>query len=201
MAKSQARIELREFNLGIASHQYWVRYSDSNHIVGELHGQATDPKTNERKAVGDLLGRDKLKPYTFQGSVVSDKDEGLSGLYRVNQEHKLMAQGEQEIVKRWDAATKAAEVLKAREISYNIFGGGSGLNQGNSNTIADTFGQIMGFPSESTGSISGRLVTGHGKNLLPKDTYAYLYHDWSNTGADVHLAGDPVYDGFHDTAA
>ena len=49
-----ASIAVRQFKLGNLpfAHNFLVRYDDNGNIVGELHGFAIDPNTNERKAIG-----------------------------------------------------------------------------------------------------------------------------------------------------
>jgi hypothetical protein len=173
---SKERIELREFkigvgvgvfDLGIASHQYFIRYNDQNEIIGEVHGLATDPMNNTIKTVGtthDLLKVWKYPQPNQHSSISSHIDGGLSGLYKTDQSFKVMVEGNESVVARWEAALNATTALAFRTITYNPLGGDiKDVNVGNSNSIARTLGDVLGFPTQN---ISGRFVIGQEKNLI-----------------------------------
>lgn len=167
-------------NIPIASHQFLAKFNSEANIVGEFHGFAIDPSTGERKPVGTWS--DKLKAYEFP-----TRDGNFSGLYREGQPSKTLIFGNDIIIdKRWEAAHNAVEALKNRTINYaplDCNDDPTDFRSGNSNSIARTLVEVMGFQYES---FSGRWVPGSEKNLLPRSQYAYLYCDtWITDEAEV----------------
>ena len=193
-----ASIMLRERDLFIASHQFWVLCVDDE-PVSELNGMATDRNTNETKMIGsnnDLL---KVWEYNIAGLESSLGRYSISdtGLYHPNQSFKITLSGDFEtIIKpRWKSAIQAAKKINEQQIQYNVvasnrqdaflnafnifmnansavIGIDQDLSVGNSNSVARTLGEVMGFDPIN---ISGRSVSGQEKNLLPKETYPDLY--------------------------
>lgn len=222
----KSRIELREFeikvlNVGVASHQYYIRFNSDGDISGELHGLATDRNTGAIKAVGnlapnaiELLGkffsskgdnitqntdslRDLLKAYEYplpdQPKSISAETSGYSGLYTSNQSYKVMLEGnEASISTRWNAAHDAVETLRHRTIKYDVLGGNQDdINYGNSNSMTRTLGDVMSFKHTN---ISGRLNTGAEKNLLPREMECYSGLYKNNWDSSAELVANGVVD-------
>ncbi len=194
-----ASIILREHNLIIASHQFWV-LNINGQPVSELNGMATDSATRQPKPVGspnDLL---KVWEYILDGGESNLELYSISGpgLYQPDQSACSMLEGDFETVVKvkWEKALLAANTINQQDIKYNMFasnnnnaflhafssfisGNAVAINDqdvsvGNSNSVARTLGDIMGFAPVN---LSGRLVTGQEKNLLPRDVYPDLYED------------------------
>lgn len=194
-----ASIMLRERDLFVASHQFWV-LCVGDEPISELNGMATDRDTNETKMIGsnnDLL---KVWEYNTDGRESSLGRYSISdtGLYQPNQFCTIKLSGDFEtIIKpRWECAIQAAKKINEQQIQYhvvasyrqdaflnafNIFMNANAaviasddqdLSVGNSNSVARTLGEVMGFDPIN---ISGRLVSGQEKNLLPKEIYPDLY--------------------------
>lgn len=193
-----ASIMLRERDLFIASHQFWVLCLDDDPI-SELVGMATDRNTNETKMMGN--NNDLLKVWEYN---IKSREPNLgqysisdTGLYQPNQFFKIKLSGDFEtIIKpRWEYAIQAAKIINEKQIQYNVVASSrhdaflnafdifinasaaaiasdQDLSVGNSNSVARTLGEVMGFDPIN---ISGRPVSGQEKNLLPKETYPDLY--------------------------
>lgn len=193
-----ASIMLRERDLFVASHQFWVLCVNYK-PVSELTGMTTDRDTNKTKVIGsnnDLL---KVWEYNIDGREPSLGRYSISdtGLYQPNQSCTIKLSGDFEtIIKpRWEYAIQAAKKINEQQIQYNVVASkrhdaflnalniftvastaatasDQDLGVGNSNSVARTLGEVMGFDPIN---ISGRSVSGQEKNLLPKETYPDLY--------------------------
>ena len=143
-----ASIAVRQFKLGNLpfAHNFLVRYDDNGNIVGELHGFAIDPNTNERKAIG--RSSDYLRA---REPALGDR------FYAEGQPEQILWQGpEEDAAAHWTAARQAGDQINNRNLTYNLWG--SDLNgpkdwdapvpdviAGNSNSVNSTLVDAMGL--------------------------------------------------------
>jgi hypothetical protein len=163
------RIEFREYNIaGFGGHYFFVMYNDTGLRVGELHGLATNRVTGLPVAVG--TNADQLR-----GWIYPLQNGTYSGLYQAGQSSQTVFQGTAaEATARWNAGSVAALQITNNNVTYDLMGGpGAGLSMGNSNSVANTLGAVMGV--ETPNLSWWTFNPGDGKNLLPKEAYPNLY--------------------------
>jgi hypothetical protein len=130
-------IEARSYNImKIVSHNFWVlRCGDD--VVSQLHGLATDRKTNRFKPIG--IFSDRLGFYEFKAK---NNDPNFIGK---TQKFITIYQGaEEEILMRWNKAASQVDSLNKRDINYSSLGV-FGLPITNSNSAFHLFATLMEF--------------------------------------------------------
>ncbi len=140
-------IEARQYELGgvLAGHDFWVLRDPTGNIVGELHGLATDRKTNEPV---DFLGMnigtigDRLGFYYFNHAIGQ-----VSPLLLSDQPARIVYQGS-DVLERWNTAVNTINYFNSLDVDYSVFGL-FGAQTINSNTAFHAFGDIMGLPTPS----------------------------------------------------
>jgi hypothetical protein len=164
-------IALRQhtFDVGPLSfaHNYLVLYDDQGNVVAELHGKPADPATGAE--LDKAIGRSTDNLGAFERS-------GKSLLNIPGQQEKILWQGSEGTMARWQAAKDAASEIRGRNLTYNLWG--SDLNgprdwdaplppviAGNSNSVARTLIDPMGVqvPSMAT------MAPGTENQLLSQD--------------------------------
>lgn len=127
------------------AHNYLVFYDDDGNIVGQIHGLAQDPKTDDFKDVGRSSDYLTVVPHDAQN------------LYREGQPEKLLWQGSyDEATARWQAAKDAYNQINGRKMTYNPLGGDlngprdwdapvPAVIAGNSNSVSRTLIDAMGL--------------------------------------------------------
>lgn len=129
-------IEARSYDLGgIASHNFWVLRDDDNKVLSQLHGLATDRKTNSFKPIG--IFNDRLGFYEFK--TVDNGPDFMT----VKQRSTCVYQGDKEdVLERWNKATCQIKTLNNRDLNYSPFGI-FGLPITNSNSAYHLFANLM----------------------------------------------------------
>ncbi|WP_342219909.1 hypothetical protein [Rickettsiella endosymbiont of Miltochrista miniata] len=160
-------IEMREFMLekyGFLNfaHNFWVLYDNRGYIVSEIHGLKTDRKTNKPTHKGWWVNRIQTWIYPLdKQSPIKPNNFGFSGLYRLDQHSRTyLVAPREEIYTHWYKALNASAKITKLDIDYwalLFFCKG-----GNSNSVARTLADIMGFPY----SHITYLAPGSEKNLL-----------------------------------
>ncbi len=129
-------IEARSYDLGrIASHNFWVLRNEKNGVVAQLHGLATDRKTNSFKPIGyffDRLGFYEFKTVENDPTFISKTQQYIT----VFQGHK------DEVLTRWKKAASQVKSLNQKDLNYSPFGV-FGLPITNSNSAFHLFAQLM----------------------------------------------------------
>lgn len=129
-------IEARSYDIGgIASHNFWVLRDGDNEVIAQLHGLATDRKTNQFKPIGYF--KDRLGFYEF----ISAKKHPsfISG----KQQFFTVYQGdEDELLARWNKASCQIDALNKLDLNYSPFGV-FGLPITNSNSAYHLFSQLI----------------------------------------------------------
>ena len=132
-------IEARSYDLrGIASHNFWTLRDDKNEIISQLHGLATDRKTNAFKPIGYF--NDRLGFYEFK-TALNDPN-----FISVEQRLAIIFQDKKdEVLRRWNKAALQIESLNNRDLNYSPFGV-FGFPITNSNSAYHLFAKLMGIP-------------------------------------------------------
>lgn len=163
-------IEMRQFKITIAeifnfAHNFWVRRDPEGRIISELHGLATDRKYGTPKPVGWFV--DRIQPWLFPikpHDPIEPNNSGFSGLFRLDQHSRVYFSGSKEEAEEiWSKAKKIIPEITKLDINYwAILVDCKG---GNSNSVARTFADTMGFSySRITYPDPGsekNLLTGH----------------------------------------
>jgi hypothetical protein len=136
--KKPFSIEARSYALaGIASHNFWVLRDGADNVIAQLHGLATDRKTNTFKPLGyfnDRLGFYEFKTAKNEPSFISKKQQSVT-LY----------QGEKkEVLALWNKAASEVKSLNENDLNYSPFGI-FGWPITNSNSAYHLFAQLMGI--------------------------------------------------------
>lgn len=122
--------------IDIASHNFWVLRNAEGEAVAQLHGLATDRKTNRFKPVGFFS--DRLGFYEF---ITAENDPTFISK---TQQFITVFQGEKEdVLLRWNKAACRVESLNKKDINYSPFGL-FGLPITNSNSAYHLFAHLMG---------------------------------------------------------
>ena len=127
------------------AHNYLVFYDDDGNIVGQFHGLAQDPNSEQFKDLG--RSSDNL-------TVVPNDSRNY---YRQGQPEKMLWQGSyDEGTARWQAAKDAHDQINSRKLTYNPLGGDLNgprdwdapappVMAGNSNSVSRTLTDAMGL--------------------------------------------------------
>lgn len=149
-------IQLKQHPLmfGITGHNYLTLRNQDNNIVGELHGLATDTKTNNWKYVGSKSS-DKLQVWEFNGPRNYIAEKNFPGI--------ILSEGDtNEIINLWDKALVCKDEINKLNISYPPFGVNMRGETENSNSVAHTLINCMGLDAKHVGI----FTPGDGKDLL-----------------------------------
>jgi len=146
MSEIRYTIEARAYNIvGLAAHDFWVLRDEKEHVLGQLHGLATNPE-NKIKPIGTI--GDHLKFYHFGSRAILF---GLNPACNLNyiktgQKSKPLYSGSSDdVLSRWDNAVKALPYLNSLGVPYTPFAI-IGLVHINSNTAFALLGKLMGLP-------------------------------------------------------
>lgn len=140
------------------AHNFLVLYDDQGNVLSEFHGNPADPAT--RKELANHIGRSSDNLGAFEKS--------RSWMNVPGQQEKMLWQGSDDAMARWQAAKDAANEINRRNLTYNLWG--SDLNgpqdwdaprppviAGNSNsvnrTLIDAMGlEVPGMPTMAPGT-------------------------------------------------
>lgn len=143
--------------LGIAGHNYLTLRDGNNRILRELHGLATDPKTNTWKYVGNSSS-DQLKVWEFTSPDEYIDEKSYTGI-------TLFQGSKEEVASYWVKALRCKERVNRKNIPYPPYGVNIKGDTENSNSVAYTLTLCMGLPVEHLGLIT----PGSTKNLLEEN--------------------------------
>ena len=136
MLQKPFSIEARSYELGkVASHNFWVLRDGDGKVISELHGLATDRKTNTFKPIGifkDRLGFYELKRAENAPSFISNKQNSMI----------IFSGGKEQVLARWNKASCQVEKLNDHDLNYSPFGI-FGLPITNSNSAYHLFANLM----------------------------------------------------------
>jgi len=131
-------IEARSYSIaGIASHNFWVLRDHKKHVIAQLHGLATDRKTNTFKPIGifnDRLGFYEFKTVNQDPSFIFTNQNSVT-VFKGSKEDTLM---------RWHKAASQIDQLNHLDLNYTAFGI-LGLSVTNSNSAYHLFSKLMGI--------------------------------------------------------
>ena len=129
-------ITARSYDIaGFASHNFWVLQDENKNILAQLHGLATDRKTNRFKPLGYF--NDRLGFYEFKTA-----DNDPSFIFK-NQSSVTVYQADQEdVMARWHYAVSQIESLNQLDLNYSPFGI-IGLPIVNSNSAFHLFSKLL----------------------------------------------------------
>jgi hypothetical protein len=140
------------------AHNFLVLYDDQGNVLSEFYGNPADPAT--RKELANHIGRSSDNLGAFEKS--------RSWMNVPGQQEKILWQGSDDAMARWQAAKDAASEINRRNLTYNLWG--SDLNgpqdwdaprppviAGNSNsvnrTLIDAMGlEVPGMPTMAPGT-------------------------------------------------
>ena len=128
-------IEARSFRIRYTpfAHNFWLLVAPNGTPSGQIHGLAVDPATGVIKPIGNSR---HLLQVVFDNSITWSLQPGQPWAV-------AMADCEQAIRDRWQAALAAIPALNALQLPYpNIWQHGY---KPNSNSVFTTIGQILGF--------------------------------------------------------
>lgn len=129
-------IEARSYDLlSIASHNFWVLRDGEGNVIAQLHGLATDRKTNYFKPIGffsDRLGFYEFKTAENDPTFISIKQQSV----------KVFQADIEEVQMRWNKAACQIESLNQMDLNYSPFGI-FGYPITNSNSAYHLFARLM----------------------------------------------------------
>lgn len=131
-------IEARSYSIaGIASHNFWVLRDEEKNVIAQLHGLATDRKTNTFKPIGiinDRLGFYEFKTINHDPSFIFPQQNSVT----------VFQGSKQDILMRWHKASSQIAQLNHLDLNYSPFGI-LGLPVTNSNSAYHLFAKLMGI--------------------------------------------------------
>jgi hypothetical protein len=131
-------IEARSYAIGsMASHNFWVLRDDTGGVVAQLHGLATDRKTNQVKPIG--IFHDRLGFYEYRSA-----DNAPNYISHKQTACTVYQGGKDDVEARWNKAVCQIEELNQQDLNYSPFGI-LGLPIINSNSAYHLFAQLMGI--------------------------------------------------------
>ena len=163
-------IEARSLGVvGVASHDFWVLRDENGKALDELHGLATDRKTNIPQPIGTDEEKHSLRIWNFPhepgyANSIGAKATGLTYIDS-NQTHMTVLDApKEEVLERWKAAVSAKEPLNGLDLNYPNYGFKVFSDTVNSNSAYRTLGEVMGvavkdFPGVLEPGIDNRMTT------------------------------------------
>lgn len=157
-------VEARSYSLkGIASHNFWVLRDDQGKCLSQLHGLATDRKTNRFKPIGFF--NDRLGFYEFKSE---NKDPTFIS---VTQKSVSVYTGEQQtVLQTWNKASCRVEWLNRQDLNYSPFGV-FGFPITNSNSAYHLFARLMGIECCRFSGVIEPGIKNSLANCLSKDSF------------------------------
>ena len=163
-------IEARSLDIGgVASHDFWVLRDGNGKALSELHGLATDRKTNTPSPIGTDEERYSLRvwhlPRDPDFARTAGEPVAKFSYIAAEQSHRTIFSGpKEEVLARWNAAVAAKEPLNSLDIDYPNYGFKVFGDTVNSNSAYRTLGEIMGlpikdFPGVAEPGIDNRMTT------------------------------------------
>jgi hypothetical protein len=129
--------------LGLAGHNYLALRNQDGTIIAELHGLATDPKTGTWRYFG-TNGSEKLRVWKFDGPRYFDSEVNFPGVVLTEGASSTMSE-------LWKQAGECADKINTKDISYPPYGVNiTGITE-NSNSVAYTIADCMGFDVKHIG--------------------------------------------------
>lgn len=160
----QYTIEARSLSIvgGTAGHDFWVLRDENGKALAELHGLATDRKTNEFVPVGTDEEKHSLRVWHFAHDPAYAKAHGEkptsdSFISDGQANRAVLTADSKEVLARWNTAVNSVDKLNALDLNYPNYGFKVFGETVNSNSTYNTLGQIMGVPAKD---FPGRLEPG-----------------------------------------
>jgi hypothetical protein len=150
--EEQYSIEARSLGVvGVASHNFLVLRDGEGRALAELHGLATDRKTDEFIPIGTDEQKHSLRIWHFAHDAEYAKSVGAkandASFIQKGQSHETMlTAGKEEVLERWNAAVAAKQPLNALDLNYPSLGFRMSGDTVNSNAAYRTLSEIMGVP-------------------------------------------------------
>lgn len=117
------------------THNFWVLVNPNNSIIDQIHGLAVDPNTGVIKAIGNS---NHLLQVIQDATIIWSLQSGQATM-------TCVADQESVVKNRWQRAVNSIPAINALRLPYpNLW---QHSYRKNSNTVFNTIGQIMGFPS------------------------------------------------------
>src|ERR1700730_10695779 len=171
MEDAMPSIALRQYTFNVGplpfAHNFLVLYDDQGNVVAELHGKPADPASGKERK--NYIGRSTDNLGAFE-------EPGKSDMYIPGQQEKILWQGSEDAMPKWQAAKDAASEINRRGLTYNLWG--SDLNgskdwdapapqviAGNSNSVNRTLIDAMGLQSPGMST----MAPGTENQLLPQN--------------------------------
>ena len=163
-------IEARSLGVvGVASHDFWVLRDENGKALDELHGLATDRKTNIPQPIGTDEEKHSLRIWNFPhdpgyANSIDAKATGLTYIKNDQTHMTVLDAPKEEVLARWNAAVAAKEPLNALDLNYPNLGFKVFGDTVNSNSAYRTLGETMGvavkdFPGVVEPGIDNRMTT------------------------------------------
>ena len=163
-------IEARSLGVvGVASHDFWVLRDENGKALDELHGLATDRKTNIPQPIGTDEEKHSLRIWNFPHDLgyansIDAKPTGLTYIKNDQTHMTVLEAPKEEVLARWNAAVAAKEPLNALDLNYPNLGFKVFGDTVNSNSAYRTLGETMGvavkdFPGVVEPGIDNRMIT------------------------------------------
>jgi hypothetical protein len=175
-------IEARSFKIPdnenaptVAAHNFWVLKNEKNEIISQLHGLATDRSTNQIMPIGYWESKHSLRAYQIQNPKY---------MIRENQPTKTVFTGDKEdVLARWNKAVSVISEINKQDLNYPSLGVKFFSKTINSNSVYQTFGQIMDIPVPE---FEKGLQPGLENNALPQDFIQQnKYHKPNNLSSNI----------------
>jgi hypothetical protein len=179
----QYTIEARSLSIvgGTAGHDFWVLRDENGKALAELHGLATDRKTNEFVPVGTDEEKHSLRVWHFAHDPGYAKAQGekptSDSFISDGQAHRtVLTADSKEVLARWNSAVNSVDKLNALDLNYPNYGFKVFGETVNSNSTYNTLGQIMGVPAKD---FPGRLEPGIDNLMVsPEEIKKLRTHDY-----------------------
>lgn len=133
--------------LGISGHTFIELRDSDNNIISQLHGKAYDASTGELVEVArSFLKTYTLKVIEYSGDRYKEKNINIGNV------GIEIAKGEQSsIMSSWDKAKSCGEKINSENINYPKFGFKIISETENSNSVAHTLIECMGYTDRDIG--------------------------------------------------
>lgn len=133
--------------LGISGHHFIEMRDENNNIISQIHGKAYDPTDKEIVEVAKSMSKNyKLKVIEYNGDKYSDKNINIGDIGI-----EVASDDKDTIINNWNKARECGKVINSKNIDYPKFGFKLVSETENSNSVAHTLIQCMGYKDENIG--------------------------------------------------
>jgi len=149
----QYAIEARSLNIaGLWSHNFWVLRNPKGQVMAELHGLATDRRSNQFVPIGTNENH-SLRAWHF---AATDHFSEIGVRAHIVAQHAFYQEGQRRstvftggvdnVMPRWRAAAKSVDFINTFNLNYPPGGVNLIGRTKNSNSMYSTFADIMQLP-------------------------------------------------------